>query len=280
MAKVRSVREVFNAHERFSDSLTDRFDRRIRRISARASVRLIRELEKKLDLADGLVIDTPNNQRVLRGVPKLFEGILEDLGYNNATKAFAEQFPKQLPFVRDTFRAINKRLKTPLPLPSFSADDPFITSRIISTDRLLRGEAFRVAESAAQNALLGVGATNFDVFREALALRTGRLQTNVSALASTVISTNFRVINNRAYEVVEEERGDLMFVYFGPDDKLNRPFCRSILDNNIPRTREEINALDNLTILEPVFMVAGGFNCRHIWIPATSGGGLLFKDRA
>ncbi len=273
----RTLREVFNAHEAFADSLVAGLDRRVRSISIRAAVRLNAILAQKLDLENGVILRTANNQRVLRSIPRLYAQILDQLGYNAAVDAFALQFPNQLPFISETFEAINTRLRDPLPLPLFARDQAFLSSRVLSIGSVLRSEAGRVAQSAAQGALLTAGAASFASFREALAVRTGRLQPNISALAATVVSTNFRVMNDRAYEFVEKERGlKLKYVYFGPRDKLNRPFCRRTLGKNIPRTRVQIQRLANKSSLKNNFVSAGGFNCRHIWIPAVSERDLVF----
>ncbi len=271
----RTIRELFDAHETFADSLVDKLDRRLRLIGVRASARTINELQRLLDIENGIVLDTPNNQRVLRHADKIFTRHLDTLGFTATVAAFSNQIPRQLPFIENIFRAINRQLKTPLPIPDFSPNEAFLQSRITSGTRLLELEKFRVAEAMAENALLNVGATTFDTFREALAVKLDRLQPNISALAATVMSTNFRVMNDRAYQVAEEGEAPLKYVYYGPRDKLNRPFCRWALNNNEPRTRKQINRLNNRSTLKPTFTVAGGFNCRHIWIAAVKDGDLV-----
>lgn len=57
---------------------------------------------------------------------------------------------------------------------------------------------------------------------------------------------------------------DQLFWYAGPADAIVRPFCRLHLGKVY--TRAEIDALDNGQ-LGNVFLTAGGYNCRHLWMP-------------
>lgn len=57
---------------------------------------------------------------------------------------------------------------------------------------------------------------------------------------------------------------DQLYWYSGPADGLVRPFCREHLGKVY--TKAEIDALDNGQ-LGNVFLTAGGYNCRHLWMP-------------
>ncbi len=56
------------------------------------------------------------------------------------------------------------------------------------------------------------------------------------------------------------------FLYVGPLDSINRPFCKKLVGKII--TREEIARLDNEQGL-PVSIYCGGYNCRHHWRPVS-----------
>lgn len=76
--------------------------------------------------------------------------------------------------------------------------------------------------------------------------------------------------------VVLDRIGDLMpralWVYAGPADDRNRPFCAEIVRSNKAYTREQIEALNDHPLLDKyvppnVFALCGGFNCRHVFLP-------------
>lgn len=60
-----------------------------------------------------------------------------------------------------------------------------------------------------------------------------------------------------------------LWLYVGPDDKVTRPFCDHLLQDDPPiYTTEEIQGMDNEQGL-PVFEYGGGYNCRHDWRPVS-----------
>ena len=77
---------------------------------------------------------------------------------------------------------------------------------------------------------------------------------------------------------VQLEIGDAaglgLYVYMGPFDRLNRPFCRSVLGANQVYTRDQVEELNNHPDLHDyvppnVFVLCGGYNCRHMWVPVS-----------
>jgi len=61
-----------------------------------------------------------------------------------------------------------------------------------------------------------------------------------------------------------DELGLDLFVYFGPDDDVTRPFCETRVNQVF--TREEIDSWDNEQGLD-VWIYGGGYNCRHQILP-------------
>lgn len=59
-----------------------------------------------------------------------------------------------------------------------------------------------------------------------------------------------------------------LFLYFGPRDAKNRPFCRDVLARGRLWTQAEVKELDKHpdAQLLPVSTFCGGYNCRHIWL--------------
>src|SRR5690606_23586166 len=56
---------------------------------------------------------------------------------------------------------------------------------------------------------------------------------------------------------------DQPFLYVGPRDQKNRPFCDARVGKVY--TRDLIEAMDNDQLANP-FVTAGGYNCRHSWM--------------
>lgn len=76
-----------------------------------------------------------------------------------------------------------------------------------------------------------------------------------------------------SYEIrkAEQVADNPKFVYIGPRDNKNRPFCAFVLSAGKKEwTREEISQLDSRADAQllPTFVYGGGFNCRHRWIHA------------
>jgi len=64
------------------------------------------------------------------------------------------------------------------------------------------------------------------------------------------------------HEQLSHELGLERFIYLGPSDTRNRPFCRAKVGKVF--SRQEINALDNGQGLD-VMTRCGGWGCRHHW---------------
>jgi hypothetical protein len=60
---------------------------------------------------------------------------------------------------------------------------------------------------------------------------------------------------------------DQPFLYVGPSDHRNRPFCREHVGQVM--TKDKIEALDNGQLDNP-FITGGGYNCRHTWMAVES----------
>lgn len=81
------------------------------------------------------------------------------------------------------------------------------------------------------------------------------------AEARTLYNTNM-AIYQRQLEAIAKRPGDL-FIYYGPDDKKVRRFCRQHLGKVYEW--EEFSKMDNGGKGDPT-LVGGGFNCRHALI--------------
>lgn len=90
----------------------------------------------------------------------------------------------------------------------------------------------------------------------------------------TEINTSTSIFNQTVTVNSAIEVGFDLFLYTGPDDKLTRDFCEQVLDGTILNdnrpvpiyTVGQIASMSNGQ-LPNVLVSAGGWNCRHEWIP-------------
>ena len=250
------------------DAAVDRLMRRTTPLLARVAARTQAELMRRLEIVDGRIAQTPANQQVLRQTARIYEGFLKRSAYGTHLGRFVHSFPGQQRFFRDILSAINDTLVNPLPDFTYRvSDEAFFRSHQISSVAALESMPLRLASQARERLLLTTGALPVGQLADVLGTVFAHAPLHLEGLAVTAISTHYRVIQDKGYQIIEEEAGALKYIFAGPRDKLNRPFCRRILNDNEPRTREQINRLDNRSPLKPVFTAAGGYACRHQWIP-------------
>jgi hypothetical protein len=82
------------------------------------------------------------------------------------------------------------------------------------------------------------------------------------AVDAAVMAAGRRAVVSIALDVEEGEGERMVFVYVGPRDQKNRPFCRTWVGKAVVDPRN----LDNGQKL-PVEDYCGGYNCRHSWAP-------------
>lgn len=86
--------------------------------------------------------------------------------------------------------------------------------------------------------------------------------------ANTHANTAIAQFDALVTEQAAKDASVTFFRYWGPLDGATRPWCRQILKNNVPRTKEEIDKLPpsktNSTGADN-FVGRGGYNCRHVW---------------
>lgn len=80
--------------------------------------------------------------------------------------------------------------------------------------------------------------------------------------ARTVYDTLVSTFSRQVRQTGSTRKPDEPFLYAGPDDDKNRPFCDARVDKVF--TRAEIDAMDNGQ-LPNVMLTGGGYNCRHTW---------------
>jgi hypothetical protein len=78
----------------------------------------------------------------------------------------------------------------------------------------------------------------------------------------TLYDTSVSILGRQVEALQAGDDPDTLFAFFGPVDDLTRPWCLRHVGRVY--SRREIDALDNGQI-GPVFLVGGGYNCRHVW---------------
>lgn len=78
----------------------------------------------------------------------------------------------------------------------------------------------------------------------------------------TLYDTSVSIFGRQVEALQAGDSPDAVFVFMGPADKKNRPFCHEHVGKVY--TRSEIDTLDNGQ-LNDVFLTGGGYNCRHVW---------------
>lgn len=100
-----------------------------------------------------------------------------------------------------------------------------------------------------------------------------KLQSHGYAIANTGMAGVDRDVTAQLADALDVE----FFTYFGSRDSRNRIFCKDLLNNIHPNTKQqhsqywhisEIKELNNGQHL-PTLKYCGGYNCRHRWLPVS-----------
>ena len=80
---------------------------------------------------------------------------------------------------------------------------------------------------------------------------------------NTWVTTSTSGLYRTSNTLLAQDNGLTKFTYMGILDSRTRPFCKRYIGQT--RTQEEWNTLDNGQV-NPVFVYAGGYNCRHSFV--------------
>jgi hypothetical protein len=261
-----TIDELLDDHTRRHNALIDstvaQFDRRLQPILARAQARLAEELRGELTVGTGgRIIRDARTQRALRAIRTRFPALMAAEGYDKLLESLSASFGRQIPLFEEVLDILG------VPKPTWrAADRAFFDAQaragVVTLSDLVDG----VGGATYRTALLQIGGLKPARLAVLLANETGKTLPQASAIADTATTVFYRTIAARGYEIIEAD-GALHFWYYGPKDKLNRPFCRQILEANRALTRADISKLRNPNGTD-VFTQAGGYRCRHQWILA------------
>lgn len=256
-----------------TDAILTTFDNHFGNILSQAQVRTILALRSRLTLEDDEVKMTAANVRVIKALPQIFRQALDQEGYSSLVTNFLDSFDGGLTTLDAILSDITDGYKI-TPVEFTAADYAYFDEVKGSVALNLNDSVDRVAQIARQNTMFTVAGNSFEKTAVALAERLHIAAPEASSLAATGISTFYRTIADKGYETIEKKLQGagktLEYTYYGPQDKLERPFCRNL--TTLARkgrtwSRPQIAAMDN-DQLPDVFRTCGGFRCRHQWIVA------------
>lgn len=241
-------------------------------IIRKAQRQLLAYLQANLQMRNGVALNTQQNVALLSTVDDLYMQFLDAAGYTDLVKKFTSGFVVQIPFLQDTIDYTAKVSGHTLPAVSFSPDELNVLTSNAAVDLTSTMKSVGTAaigRITAERALFGLAGLPFKRVVEIFQDEFGGSAKRNAMRAETAISVWYRQINDLQFQTIERALPGIQqaFVYLGPRDSRNRPFCRKVLDMTAkkPLTRAEIDKLDNGTSLMPVWTGCGGWGCRHTW---------------
>jgi hypothetical protein len=237
-------------------------------IVARAQARALIDLQDQVDIKDGRIQPTVKTQNAMRKVDQIFMNAMEESGLSRVLNGFTSSFSSQIPIFRESLSIVGQREKIPLADFQFRSEDQrSLLANQKNAQTLLQNAVTQAAEAGRQNAMLSVGGVPFRDLAVGLANRFRLAVSKSEDIAKTTISTYYRLLTAASSARIEAGLPPgvvLRYQPIGPLDKLNRPFCRRLMEADKTYTRDQIDKMNNGQGL-PVFTTFGGYRCRHIW---------------
>ena len=258
------IDEIQQRHNGWIDALVANFERELQCVVASAQARTLAVLRENLKVENGNIRRTAGNAKTLRQLDTIFLQQLDRAGYQHLLNEFTGRFPGQLPFFQETLEAIGQG-----PVKFSARDLQVFADQGVSVKDGLDAVAESVASEAKRRILLSVGGLPFADLSESLAGYLQRTVKDASGLAETAVATYYRMIADRGYQLIQSDLPSevLRYRFYGPWDRLTRPFCKHLLQGGKSYTRDEVDGMDNGQIPN-VFITGGGFRCRHQWLIA------------
>jgi hypothetical protein len=257
-----------------TDAILNSFDKQLASVLAKAQARTAVALRSKLTIEDdGTLRSTAKNLRAIQSLPQIFRQAMASSGYDNTVAGFLKSFDGGVPIFEEVLREVTDNYQIN-PVDYTAEDAAYFKELKRSTAFQLEDVLSRAANQAKREAIFSVAGTPFDDLTVELAERLHTTLGEASTIAATGISTFYRTVAESGYDQIEEIIGkkglQLEYTYYGPQDKLTRPFCTRLMtqaQSGRTWTRAEIDKMDNEQ-LPDVFTTCGGFNCRHQWVVA------------
>lgn len=230
--------------------------------------RAVLALAQELEQSGGKLTHSPRNVEFTLSMLSSLLDALDEAGYDEAARRYVDEYAEVVRLVRETYRV--QDLPATFTHISRNAAEAARQMDLAFFDGLGQQAAREIQRSITQSTLDEMDYTSFVSRLRATITGTDRrgapLATRANTFAGTAVSQFDALVTGQ----IADEAGVTHFKYYGPRDALTRPWCRRLLANNKPRTREEIEALSpspTNTTGEGSFIGRGGFNCRHAWVP-------------
>jgi hypothetical protein len=240
----------------------DATDAQIQAFVTRLDSFLYRTLNKTLS---GLKAGDQASLEAAQRLGSLFS-VLRDAGLQDQLSRLDHIYAGQLQDIKDVF----DKIKNPI---TYSDVDRDVIQSIIDFDTSkVFNRVSGYVDDVRTTLMRGVIAGDVPDFTDVHDEFSPGLQGNLESELTTAFSGFSRTVTASK----ADGAGITLFEYAGPDDKITREFCRQVLEGQYPGLErqvpiysvEEINIMQNDQI-DPVIIYAGGYDCRHDWLPIT-----------
>lgn len=247
------------------DKLTNRVRRQLNSSDKNVQA-FIARLESFLNLNLEEIIGSINAGEVSGGSAARILGSmfteLEKAGLGSEIGKLRAIFADELRFIRDEF--VEQNFDNPLADINREGVDALVNNSIDQVGNAVEKYGLNIQSTVMQNVLTGQKP-------DIKALRNKFGDTAASQI-ETVVNTSLMAFNRTVTVNKAIDLGFDLFIYIGPDDKITRPFCQGVLDNDgkpAIYTINQIKGMKNGQDLD-VFTYGGGYNCRHQWRPISA----------
>lgn len=253
MATEQEIKLELRRAERRRDSDLSRFENDLARIFDSSIDELVR----------GLDVGNVSATEAAQQIGRLTE-IMQSQGFSDLLSSVEELYAEEL------FEIRQAQANEPAGV-TLSGLDADIVNQLIDFDiGIFQSQRFQfedqVKAQVMRSVLLGQD-IDPELIKEQVSRRA---QNNIKTEVRTGLQSFQRTITVR--KGIELDGPNARFLYIGPDDKVTRDFCRSVLRGDVLGdsranpiyTAEEIQRMNNEQGL-PVLAAGGGFNCRHRW---------------
>ena len=260
-AQSDNLRRISDERIAFLKAESDRFANALNAVSDQLR-------SKSIDLLSNLTQSNAANARAVVTLQRELQGQLNALDYDGKVRDFIGQYDASITFAVQTLDALDIPVTKLAPLDAKALqalkahDYTFLTGAGEDTIQA-------VATGVVQNTLMGTPRSQIiDNISSTLSVR-------LKGQAATYADTALVSYDRRTAMATWSAAGLTAFLYRGPKDIKNRPFCDHYVGQVF--TLDQIKALDkelekySKRPLLPAMIYGGGWSCRHVFTPVANG---------